>query len=51
MTAHFACNTNATTPAMRGADALVPVNSSVHRPFSVVVLCMRKDVGIAQPLY
>ena len=34
---HFACKTSAMTPDTRGADALVPVKSSVHSPYREVV--------------
>ena len=35
---YFACSTSAATPDTSGADALVPVKSSVQSPFSVVVV-------------
>ena len=35
---HFACNTSAMVPDMSGVEALVPVNSVVQPPLSVVVL-------------
>ena len=34
---YFASNTSAITPDTSGADALVPVKSSVHFPYKVVV--------------
>lgn len=41
---YFACSTNARVPERSGADALVPVKSSVHLLFSVVVLYTNVDV-------
>ena len=35
---YFACRVRAMTPAMRGAEALVPVKLSVHFPFRVAVV-------------
>ena len=34
---HLACRTRAATPAIRGAEALVPVNESVQPPLDAVV--------------
>ena len=34
---HLACRTRAATPAMMGAEALVPVKESVQLPSVVVV--------------
>ena len=38
--AYLACSVRAATPDMRGVEALVPVKSSVHSPFRVVVVCI-----------
>ena len=40
---YFACKAKAMVPDSRGVEALVPVNSSVHRPFSVVVLYIKTN--------
>ena len=42
---HFAWRVRATTPAARGAAALVPVKSSLHPPFKLVVVCVRVEGG------
>ena len=35
---YFACRVSAATPDIKGVEALVPVKSSVHLPFRVVVV-------------